>query len=66
MRYAILKSRSDLAWLHDVHGVDIKGVKLAVIHGNEDSPERVELFERDHYQCVPVVVRFLENAESQS
>jgi hypothetical protein len=28
---------------------------IAVIHGNEDSPQKVELFKKDHYRCIPSV-----------
>lgn len=52
----LLGSKADLGWLAKVHG--IRGAtryKVVVLYGNEDAPDRVELFAKDDYRCVPVV-----------
>lgn len=64
MNETILENREDLEWLRDVHGVDIfteraKRAVCAIIHGNEDCPERVELFDRNHYRAKPFRVYVL-------
>ena len=67
MNTTILEDKQDLEWLRDVHGVDIfkdsgrnQGRAVcAIIHGNEDCPERVELFDRNHYKAKPFRVYVL-------
>ena len=67
MNETILENREDLEWLRDVHAVDIfkwsgrnQGRAVcAIIHGNEDCPERVELFDRNHYRAKPFRVYVL-------
>lgn len=58
MNTTILENKEDLEWLRDVHGVDIfkdngKRAVCAIVHGNEDCPEKVELFDRNHYKAKP-------------
>jgi hypothetical protein len=58
MNQTVLENKEDLEWLRDVHGLDIfteraKRAVCAIIHGNEDCPERVELFDRNHYKAKP-------------
>lgn len=50
-----LKSREDLQWLQEVHGVDTTAAKVAIIYGNEDSPSKVQVYAEDDYRCTPVV-----------
>jgi hypothetical protein len=46
MRKQLLTDNEDLAWLLDVHiKQDVPVFRAAIIHGNEDCPERIELFE---------------------
>ena len=45
MREQFLNDPEDLAWLRDVHVGDIKiKFESAIIHGNEDAPEKIELY----------------------
>jgi hypothetical protein len=69
MDTTVLDRREDLEWLRDVHGVDIftekgKRAVCAIIHGNEDCPERVELFDRNHYKAKPFRV-YVQNEETR-
>jgi hypothetical protein len=54
-----LCTKADLDWLFEVHlpaHWDRRPrVKLAVVHGNQDWPDKAELFEQDHYRCKPLV-----------
>jgi hypothetical protein len=51
-----LDTTEDLKWLQDVHKIpNATDYKAALIYGNEDSPSKVELYARDHYQCPPAV-----------
>lgn len=48
MSVEFINSEDDMQWLYDVHllGMDANRVfRSAVIYGNEDSPDRIELFE---------------------
>lgn len=51
----VLDTREDLDWLTDVHGVETKDAVIAVLHGNEDCPEKVEVYAHDDYRTEPVV-----------
>ncbi len=55
MRQTFLESAEDMAWLTEQYP-EAAGHVCAILHGNEDSPRRVELYRRNHYQCVPTVL----------
>lgn len=46
--------KEDWWWLTDVHKVDTTDAVVIVLHGSEDSPSKVEVYDRDHYQAIPV------------
>lgn len=44
-RWQFINSAEDMQWLRDVHKVDKdKHCSSAVIHGNEDYPEQIDLY----------------------
>lgn len=55
MKQTLLQSAEDLEWLRDVHKVWVDACAVAILYGNEDCPERVELFAKDHYTRRPTV-----------
>ena len=59
MPTSFLDDKSDLEWLFSTHlkayAAELGAFTCAVLHGNEDAPERVECFEDNHYQAIPVV-----------
>jgi hypothetical protein len=59
MRETWLYPGEDFDWLKEIHGVSAHDYALAVLIGNEDAPEKVELFEEDHYLCTPVIVNLM-------
>lgn len=61
----ILSGQDDMYWLRDTHHVDIytpsaRRAEVAVIHGNEDCPEKVELFTSNHVKAKPFRVYVLD------
>ena len=48
----------DYAWLADTHAVDIKGAEIIILHGNEDCPDKIEVYARDHFEANPIRVYF--------
>lgn len=56
MATTILETAEDMAWLAEVHAPIAAGYPMAVLHGNEDSPDRVELYARDHHEYRPTVL----------
>ena len=44
MTQQYVQSKADLLWLNVVHGIPIKGVKCAIIHGNEDCPTKITTY----------------------
>lgn len=58
-----LNSVEDLKWLGEVHKVSTAGYACAILHGNEDAPDKVEVFARDHYKCKPTVYVADENGD---
>lgn len=50
-----LERQDDLKWLSDVHGIPTEGAAIAIIHGNEDSPNKVEVYAENDVNCVPDV-----------
>ena len=50
-----IESREDLQWLAEVHKVPTDLFAVAILYGNEDCPNKVELYARDHTQCKPTV-----------
>lgn len=55
MNYKMLETREDLEWLSKVHGIDTHLFAGAALYGNEDSPERVELYTSNNTITKPVV-----------
>jgi hypothetical protein len=69
MNKATIVSLADKMWLSTVH-LGFKepwdfshSFEFAIIHGNEDAPQKVELFKVNHYRCRPVV--FLPDANGK-
>ena len=58
-----LNSAEDLTWLNEVHNVSTAGYVCAVLHGNEDAPDKVEVFARNHRNCNPIVYIADENGD---
>jgi hypothetical protein len=49
MKVTLLLDPTDMEWLRDVHmpnNEDACNAKAAILYGNEDSPERIELFDK--------------------
>jgi hypothetical protein len=42
-------------WLRNVHGIDTVDAVAAILFGNEDAPERVEVYLVDDYRSTPIV-----------
>jgi hypothetical protein len=51
-----LAGRRDLEWVAAVHYPYATLYAVAVIHGNEDSPSKIELYSRDDCRCKPTVL----------
>ncbi|MDO8691481.1 MAG: hypothetical protein Q7R39_15990, partial [Dehalococcoidia bacterium] len=51
-----IEGEEDMDWLRDVHlhGLD-KKYKFAVLYGNEDWPERIEVYEKNDVNETPLV-----------
>jgi len=57
-------NHDNMTWLAEVHlPIAAAGFECAILYGNEDSPEKVELFARNHYKCKPVVAEYDEKAD---
>jgi hypothetical protein len=56
MRESFLESEDDFQWLQDVYGISRDNAVCAILTGNEDAPERIELFRRNHWQEPPFYV----------
>jgi len=58
MRITQLREPDELVWLQDVHGIPTDSkCAIAYLYGNEDAPEKVEVYAEDDYRCKPVVYR---------
>jgi hypothetical protein len=57
MTTTFLNSSEDLQWLSETHlpSLRIDACAAVILHGNEDCPQRIEVYARNHYQCVPTV-----------
>lgn len=55
MRTVFLETRDDLTWLRDVHcpDLDLDRAVCAILTGNEDAPEQVEVFASNDYRAAP-------------
>ena len=52
----MLDTKEDLKWLSEVHCKIANKYKIAVIHGNEDYPESIELYSKDDYSFQPTIL----------
>ena len=46
--YSFINTQDDMEWLKDVHlpRLNLKKFKSAVVHGNEDAPDLIEVYEK--------------------
>lgn len=51
----VLDDAEGLKWLTDTLGIPTEGYAVAVIFGNDDAPERVEVYPVNDYRSVPTV-----------
>jgi hypothetical protein len=63
MAQSFFDQSTDLAWLANTHmqpfSEQVMASACAILHGNEDAPEKVELFAVNDYRCMPTV--FVQN-----
>lgn len=76
MTETLLHTSEDFQWLADTHlkafasmftGVNTSGrphlpFVLAIVHGNEDCPDTIDLFSEDHFQAP--YLRFVQSANT--
>ena len=62
-RQCFIESAEDMEWLAEVHSPIAREYKYAIVHGNEDCPEKVFLYARNHYRCKPTVLVADENGD---
>jgi len=55
MNIVSLETREDLAWLMATHGPDTTGAAIVLLYGNEDCPNKVEVYAENDVNCHPVV-----------
>lgn len=60
MSVSFLETKDDFEWLRDVHGVNAftgkhqtKRAECALLHGNEDAPDKIELYEKNKFDSKP-------------
>jgi len=58
----LLETKEDMEWLAEIvsdrggPGNIVKKYPCAIIHGNEDSPTKIELYAENHHKCKPTVL----------
>ena len=57
MSFTIIPAE-DYAWVSDTHAVNIKGAEVIILYGNEDCPDKIEVYARDHFEANPIRVYF--------
>lgn len=58
-----LDTKEDFEWLQEVHKISTRGFVVAVLHGNEDCPSKIELYEENDMECKPTV--YIYNSDHQ-
>jgi hypothetical protein len=59
-----INDKEDMGWLKDVHVKNLPNTaKSAIIYGNEDCPDKVEIFdsEKPHYQDKPIMTLVIDD-----
>lgn len=53
----VIDTADDMTWLAETIPYAMAAdYAIAIVHGNEDCPDKVELFRRNDYQCSPRVL----------
>jgi hypothetical protein len=55
-----LYGKRDMQWLKEVHNIDTKNFTCAIVHGNLDAPEKIELYVINRFDRQPDLVINLE------
>lgn len=58
VKITALTQPEDMAWLTVVHGIPTDGYTYAELFGNEDFPDMVKIYRRNHVSCVPSIYRY--------
>lgn len=56
MNQTLLETPDDLQWLRDTHLASIDPLPpfvIAILHGNEDCPQRIDLYAINDFRCTP-------------
>jgi len=62
MSQTFLDRAEDLQWLRETHLPSLRvGECVVILHGNEDCPERLDVYARNHCQCEPTVFALKED-----
>ncbi len=65
MSEKLLNTQECLEWLRDTHKIgNAPEYRMAILYGNEDAPEKIELYARNHYKCNPRVYEVDTKAET--
>lgn len=46
-----------MAWLAETYYKAAKSYACAILYGNEDAPDKIELYARNHVACKPTVLQ---------
>jgi hypothetical protein len=71
MNLSVLETLEDMLWCRDTHNIEIyftvKGIKqraaMIILLGNDDSPQEIKVYHRDHYRSVPTIYIADENGK---
>lgn len=55
MTQTFLYRSEDLQWLRETHLPSLRHECVVILHGNEDCPERLDVYARNHCECEPTV-----------
>ena len=49
----VLKTVEELNWLSETHGVDTRNICFAIVYGDEESPDKVNVYTHFDHKTIP-------------
>lgn len=57
MQTTFLENPVDMQWLSEVHYKAAYQYKCAIVYGNMDAPDKIELYARNNVDCKPTILQ---------
>lgn len=63
-KQTFLESPEDMAWIAELYEPTASSYACAILYGNEDWPDKIELYATNHHKCRPTIVMMSDSGQA--